>query len=58
VLKANPEEALCNTIRRFTDRFRYLETRAASSGRALESMTLEEMDALWNEAKLSLEKPG
>ncbi len=50
-LKINPEEALRTTINRFIDRFQYIETRAAVNGRALQDMTLEEMDSLWEQAK-------
>ncbi len=50
-IKVNPEEALRKAVNRFTDRFQYLEAQAASAGRTLEEMTLEEMDALWVEAK-------
>ena len=50
-LKVNPEEALRKTINRFTDRFQYLEAQTASAGRTLGEMTLEELDALWEEAK-------
>jgi tetrapyrrole methylase family protein/MazG family protein len=47
----NPEDALRKTISKFISRFRYIEMKAAESGRQLASMTLEEMDALWDEAK-------
>jgi tetrapyrrole methylase family protein/MazG family protein len=50
-IKVNPEEALRKAVNRFTDRFQYIEAQAASAGRTLEEMTLEEMDALWEEAK-------
>ncbi|MGH7232927.1 MAG: nucleoside triphosphate pyrophosphohydrolase [Nitrospiraceae bacterium] len=50
-LKINPEEALRKTIARFVQRFQFLEARAAAHGRALEDMTLAEMDAVWEEAK-------
>ncbi|MGH2361668.1 MAG: nucleoside triphosphate pyrophosphohydrolase, partial [bacterium] len=50
-IKVNPEEALRKAVNRFTDRFQYLEAEAARAGRTLEEMTLEEMDALWVEAK-------
>lgn len=50
-VKVNPEEALRKAINRFTDRFHYVETQAASSGRTLNEMTLGEMDALWEDAK-------
>ena len=47
----NAEEALRKTISKFISRFRYIEMTAADEGRQLSDMTLEEMDALWNEAK-------
>ncbi|MDE6371291.1 MAG: nucleoside triphosphate pyrophosphohydrolase [Duncaniella sp.] len=47
----NPENALEKTNAKFTRRFNHIETRAAAMGRPLRSLTLEEMDALWNEAK-------
>ena len=50
-LKINPEEALRKTINRFIDRFQYIEGQAAVMGRSVQSMTLEEMDALWDQAK-------
>lgn len=50
-LKINPEEALRKTINRFIDRFQYIEAQAAVNGRSLQDMTLEEMDALWEQAK-------
>lgn len=49
--KVDPEEALRQMLRRFTRRFRYIEQRATAQGRSLPEMTLEEMDALWDEAK-------
>lgn len=49
--KVDPEEALRQMLRRFTTRFRYIEQQAAEQGRSLSEMTLEEMDALWEEAK-------
>ena len=50
-LTINPEEALRGTVNRFIDRFHYVESRAAADGRRLEDMPLEQMDALWEEAK-------
>jgi len=47
----DPEEALRHAAKKFSDRFRHIEARAAESGRELGEMTLEEMDALWDEAK-------
>jgi tetrapyrrole methylase family protein/MazG family protein len=50
-LKVNPEDALRRATDRFADRFHFVEAEAARAGRTLESMTLAEMDALWEEAK-------
>ena len=50
-LKVDAELALHDTNRKFVERFRYIEVRLAASGRSLEEATLEEMDALWQEAK-------
>lgn len=47
----NPEGALRKTISKFISRFRYIETKAAEAGQKLSDMTLEQMDALWDEAK-------
>ncbi|HEX8948836.1 MAG TPA: nucleoside triphosphate pyrophosphohydrolase [Dissulfurispiraceae bacterium] len=47
----NPEDALRKTIAKFISRFRYIEKNAAEEGKGLSDMTLEEMDALWEEAK-------
>lgn len=54
----NPEDALRKTISRFISRFRHVEMRAAESGRSLSDLTLEEMDALWEEAKAQRSKSG
>jgi tetrapyrrole methylase family protein/MazG family protein len=47
----NPEDALRKTISKFISRFRYIEMKAAEAGKGLSGMSLEEMDALWDEAK-------
>lgn len=49
----NPEDALRRTISKFISRFRYIEMKAADAGKRLSGMTLEEMDALWEDAKRS-----
>ncbi len=51
-IAVNPEEALRKTIARFISRFRYIEEELARRGRSLREATLQEMDALWAEAKL------
>ncbi|GAW91667.1 nucleoside triphosphate pyrophosphohydrolase [Calderihabitans maritimus] len=50
-LAVDPEEALHSTTKRFIQRFSYMEEQARRRGKRLENMTLEEMDALWEEAK-------
>jgi len=48
---ADPELALRGTNAKFERRFGYIERTLATQERSLESASLEEMDALWNEAK-------
>jgi tetrapyrrole methylase family protein/MazG family protein len=50
-LRVNPEDALRKATARFIRRFRYIEDQAARSGKDLRDLTLEQMDAWWNEAK-------
>ena len=50
-LKVDPETALERTNKKFIRRFSYIEETARTEGRDLETMTLEEMDGLWNKAK-------
>ena len=49
----NPENALERTNQKFISRFNYIEAHSIKVGKPLTDMTLEEMDALWNEAKRS-----
>jgi len=46
-----PETALERTNVKFMKRFSYIEEHARSEGRSIRDMTLEEMEALWEEAK-------
>ena len=46
-----PETALEKSNRKFIQRFNYLEESANKAGLKLKEMKLEEMEALWNEAK-------
>jgi ATP diphosphatase len=48
---ADPELALRGTNAKFERRFAYIERALAAQGRSLESASLQEMDALWDEAK-------
>ena len=50
-IAVNPEEALRKTISRFIGRFRYIEEALAKGGRSLNQANLQEMDALWADAK-------
>ena len=50
-LKVDAESAVEGTTARFSRRFRTVEAGAKSAGRNLKDMTLDEMDALWDEAK-------
>jgi len=47
----NPENALEHTNQKFISRFNYIEQHSIRAGKPLTDMSLEEMDALWNEAK-------
>lgn len=50
-LSINPEEALRKTINRFQQRFSHVEDTLHGQGRRMNDASLEEMDALWEEAK-------
>ncbi|MGR8934095.1 MAG: nucleoside triphosphate pyrophosphohydrolase [Gammaproteobacteria bacterium] len=50
-MKVNPEIALKESNRKFSRRFRYIETQVAKSGRQLRDCELAELDAFWFEAK-------
>ena len=49
--KINPDNALELTNQKFIRRFNYLEEHTIKEGKSLKDMSLEEMDAIWNEAK-------
>lgn len=46
-----PDTALEKTNLKFIARFNHIEQEAHKRGKNLNEMTLDEMDALWNEAK-------
>lgn len=50
-IDVDPESALEKTNKKFIKRFQYLENETRKQGKALENMTLEEMDIYWNKAK-------
>jgi len=51
LLGIDPEEALHQTSDKFIRRFAYLEQAAAAKGQALPDMTLDQMEALYQEGK-------
>jgi MazG family protein len=57
-LSVDPESALRKTNKKFRRRFSWLEERLHEQGRTLQQATLEEMEALWQQAKtLEVPKP-
>lgn len=50
-LDVEPETALMSTNRKFRNRFAYIEAELAKQGRTTAEATLEQMEALWQEAK-------
>lgn len=48
----NPEDALERGNRKFIRRFQFIEEKAKASGKQMHEMTLAEMDAFWNQAKV------
>lgn len=55
--KINPDNALESTNAKFIRRFNYLEENTIKKGIDLKSMSLDDINAIWNEAK-QLEKEG
>lgn len=49
--KINPVNSLLRVNEKFRRRFQYIEDMSKKMNRSLESMSLEEMDNLWNECK-------
>jgi len=47
----HPDNALERTNRKFISRFTYLELEAKKQGRSLSEMTLDEMEAIWQDSK-------
>jgi tetrapyrrole methylase family protein/MazG family protein len=50
-LEVEAEDALAQTIDRFTRRFHHVETRLHEANKSFEQSSLEEMDRFWEEAK-------
>lgn len=47
----NPDDALEYTNKKFRNRFMYIEEKAKQLDKNMKDMTLDEMDAIWNESK-------
>lgn len=54
--KLNPDNALEHTNQKFIRRFNYVEEHTIKQGKSLADTTLEEMDRLWEEAKVNERK--
>jgi tetrapyrrole methylase family protein/MazG family protein len=50
-LKVEPEAALKLTNRKFRKRFAYIEQRLRETGKGFDAVTIDELEALWQEAK-------
>jgi ATP diphosphatase len=57
-LKVDPEAALRGANAKFTRRFRHIETELAARGTPMGSASLEEMEALWQQAKKQEKSAG
>ena len=53
-LDLDPEDALRETVARFMRRFEFVEEPIRKAGKSMESATLDEMQAYWEEAKLKV----
>jgi MazG family protein len=50
-VKVDPEQALRRTNAKFRERFGFIEQKLTEQGKTLKEATLDEMEALWQEAK-------
>lgn len=51
LMKISPEDSLRSTLKRFENRFKYVERKLKEQGKTPEQSTLKEMDVFWDEAK-------
>ena len=49
--RIHPETALIRSIQKFEKRFAYMEAKALEAGQTIDSLSLQEMHHLWDEAK-------
>lgn len=57
-IKADPEEALTRTNRKFVSRFRYIEEQLEAQGKSVQDSSLQEMESLWQSAKRIMSSNG
>lgn len=50
-LDLNPDDALESTNRKFIKRFQYMEEEIGKTGKAMDQMTLQELDVYWEKSK-------
>ena len=55
-LKVDPEIALRETNLRFRKRFGFIEKKAAEQGKSVDQLSFEEMDQLWEAAKIAFKQ--
>ncbi|NVM21936.1 MAG: nucleoside triphosphate pyrophosphohydrolase [Desulfobacterales bacterium] len=51
LMRVHPEAALARTVLKFIERFEIIEKTLREQGRTLDSASLEEMDAIWEQCK-------
>lgn len=50
-IQVNPEDALRNTVKKFSKRFKYIEQQVSEKGKKMVDCSLEELDTIWEESK-------
>jgi len=55
-MNVKPEQALKKSTDKFKRRFEYIENAVENSGREVKQCELDELDALWNEAKMAFKQ--
>ncbi|ODN66776.1 MazG nucleotide pyrophosphohydrolase domain-containing protein [Methylophaga muralis] len=52
-LNIDPEQAIEQCNQKFLRRFKYIETQISQQGKSMQTASLDELDALWDEAKIN-----
>ena len=55
-LNVDPEQAIEQCNQKFLRRFKYIETQISQQGKSMQTASLDELDALWDEAKINEKK--